>query len=41
MNDLINKNNKINSNLKIKISKIDEEILNLTNDISKLGTIYK
>ena len=44
MNDLINKkNNKINNNLKIKISKIDEEILNLTNDISKLETeqIYK
>ena len=42
MNDLINKkNNKINNNLKIKISKIDEEILNLTNDISKLETEQK
>ena len=42
MNDLINKkNNKINSNLKNKISKIDEEILNLTNDISKLETEQK
>lgn len=42
LNDLINKkNNKINNNLKIKISKIDLEILNLTNDISKLETEEK
>jgi len=42
LNNLINeKNNKINYNLKMSISKIDDEILNLTNYKSKLETEEK
>ena len=42
LNDLINKKNyKINYNLQLNISKIDDEILNITNNISKLETEQK